>query len=130
MKTPFKYLAAWQKLRFQPKWDSQTINQHNHPPPDPPPDLLPSPDENQDESTSSRKHNQPDDSGERPIGGKASKKQRLVSKKTATEDSSRVEAITAFTAVATRQAVASEGSNWVSSNLMRIGFISKDLEIS
>ena len=41
-----------------------------------------------------------------------------------------MEAITAFTAVATRRAEASEESNRIASNLMRSELKSKDLEIA
>ena len=72
----------------------------------------------------------PDNSGERLIGGKAAKRQCMESKKQATDETARIDAITAFTAVASRRAEASEESNRIASNLMSCELKSTDLEIA
>jgi hypothetical protein len=131
--SPFKHLAAWQKLRYEPKWDTRLINQRDHPPPAPPSELIPLSDATRGDSTavtSSNNHTRPDESAERPIGGKAAKKQRLESKKQAHDDTERIEAIKSFTVVANRRADASEESNRIATNLMKSELKSKDLEIA
>lgn len=125
-KVVFRFLHAWQILRYHSKWDPSMINQKLHPPPAPqlppktPQDPSGTPAEPADPNLPN--HETPDD---RPMGGKAAKRQRLEAAAAATAETAKLEAMQAATEAQSRRLEVSDESNRLAKELLEMSKIAQ-----